>query len=400
MWMLSGFYFFTLLIVCVLNRFPLPENFWKIMLCVFLLVALCFKRKINNVNAATLSLLLFLVVAFYSAARGLDFNYSWPLIAGFFILYIFVKSQVETLNLAELKKTIVYHSIIANGMILLMWLSFCFYPTLIHPLPGNYHPYTGLAGVVGTSAAVLLAAMLINTQAFFCFKRYSAKFASAIFFILAVLGIVLINARTAEVAVLVWLLLSYLLFVSLLKDNTFKQSSSKLAVVFFSLLVLCGFGAYLLHHFDSNNIIFHQTGDIQGIDLGGRVVLWIASIKSFLLSNYLWGGVGYGNQLYFLELNRIGYQTAHNIFLDMAFGTGLIGLSLFLCFIVFSLLDSLKNSLSTKSLISAFFFIGLLVLLVQSQAESSLDSLLTTNLYIYFLFYEMSLRFKAITQGQ
>lgn len=400
MWWLTIFYFLTLSLSTLSAQGVGGEKYSKIILLFVLLIGYLAKRKIKQIDSVFISLACFLVFGIYSALRGIDINNSLPLLLGLTLLYFFVKTHTDTLSLLQIKKTILAHSWIINVYVLITLLAMFFFPSWVDYLPGDFHPYAGLAKVPATSAAILLGGLFFNALSFILVEKKSSKLINLILCFFTFVVIFRINARTTELSILLFLAMAYFCLITHLNESNFKSALLKFLFLFLPLLGVLIVSFYVLRHITlySHLNLFHQehVDAIKGFTLDGRTTMWAASFNEFIHSSYVLRGVGYGNAFYFLELCQIVYLTTHNILIDMLYSTGVIGCLLFLCFIIFSLLGALKNYFLTHDTLHWIFFMSLLTIFFQSQGESSLNSLMTTHLYLWILFYTFSMKLGSV----
>lgn len=394
MWWLTIFYFLTLLLSTLSAQGIGDEKYSKIILLLALFIGCLAKRKIKQIDSVFISLTCFILFGIYSALRGIDINNSLPLLFGLALLYFFVKAHADTLSPLQIKKTILAHSWVINSYILLTIFAMFFFPSWVNYLPGDFHPYAGLAKVPATSSAILLGSLFFNALSFIIVEKKSSKLINFILCFFTLVILFRINARTTELSILLFLVMSYFCLLTHLNESNFKSALLKFLFLFLPLLSMFIVGFYVLRHLDLYNhlILFHQNTHAQSFTLDGRTTMWAASFREFIHSNYVLAGVGYGNSFYFLELSQIVYLTMHNVLIDMLYATGIIGCLLFLCFIIFSLIGTLKNYFLTHDTLHWIFFISLLTIFFQSQGESSLNSLMSTHFYLWFLFYTLSMR--------
>lgn len=205
--------------------------------------------------------------------------------------------------------------------------------------------YEGRYSATGVNAVdlalILMLGLPVAMQLFYSagsdWKGKLLKFVNLAYIPAAIFSIVLTGSRTSLIAIV-----PFGFYLVGTKKIPFNRKMLVLGVLFAVLLALLPFIPSSV-----TSRLATLGSSIEAGDLGGRVSLWLQSIK--VLADHPWLGVGSGA----LDL-RIG-SAAHNTFVSIAAETGFIGFTLFSCLLAAVLFEALSLPNGNSGLWAAIF---------------------------------------------
>jgi len=198
---------------------------------------------------------------------------------------------------------------------------------------------------------------------------------SVLSFFSALIFIYLSATKGAILAIFVELivLLLFILFSKVKFSRTFSKSEylALFLIIIFSFILF--FDSFFGQSFDNLQGSFKsiiESSDARITSLSVRIYIWADSLSYFLNSPLYGHGLGNFNN----ELSYDGYfhvlQRAHNDILELAVELGIIGLVLFLSYLILILRDQLKIINSSKdSLFFSLIFISFLGIFSHAQVS-------------------------------
>jgi O-antigen ligase len=205
--------------------------------------------------------------------------------------------------------------------------------------------YEGRYSATGVNAVdlalILMLGLPVAMQLFYStgsdWKGKLLKFVNLAYIPAAIFSIVLTGSRTSLIAII-----PFGFYLVGTKKIPFNRKILVLGALFAVLLALLPFIPSSV-----TSRLATLGSSIEAGDLGGRVSLWLQSIK--VLAEHPWLGIGSGA----LDL-RIG-SAAHNTFVSIAAETGFIGFALFSCLLATALFEALSLPNGNSGLWVAIF---------------------------------------------
>ena len=162
-----------------------------------------------------------------------------------------------------------------------------------------------------------------------------------------------------------------------------KRIEKKFRIMSFLILFLIGL--YLLF---GQDLMTRMNAD--GFTLGERVVQWNITLQAIVdapLMGYGAGSYATVFQIYreHTDLRQVIFDQSHNEYLQLWLEQGLVGLILFIIFIVMALKSAFSSYKVTSSTLVASVMIGALVVLLSALAQSLVDfNLQIINIRVFF----------------
>lgn len=316
------------------SPYEFPKFIFSLIIAQILAVVLLLQKTAIKKNRLILFITLFVLVSFVADMLGLDprvsligsefrFQGLLLLISGF----IFALSTSTIINKNILQKAIIFSSLILS-LITLYQFSMLKFGHFIPTYNGRVVATLGNPNFIGAYLAVALPFLL-----FLDLKNKILKILlSAI-----VIGSVFISGSLSAIFAVFVILIFFLLKVT---------NQKKIKALFIFLLILTGLATFLL---GKSSIYRYSQWD-------NRFIIWNAGINSVIQKPIL--GVGQENfELIFPKNMHFRVDNAHNLFLETAVSSGLIGLFLYLLIICNSLkLAEFKIKLAIIAFLITGFF--------------------------------------------
>lgn len=242
------------------------------------------------------------------------------------------------------------------------------------------HPFIGFLSTPNSNADVLFISAVISLLALVFSKKRMDVFLFVLSVVLLFLLIVLSESRSVILSLL--FLVGTLLLYTVFKNYRWISVYLKLAILIIIGLIFIG----LLLKFRS----IHAHAHIFSDSLMGRQGIWCDSIRYLIKKHQSIFGVGLGRQGNIILASGYPYLQAHNTFIDIFLGTGLIGLVLFLLYTFSIYAYLIKNMLSRFNVRSFLFLVAVLSITLHSLVESYLINQLSPDLYCFILLYALA----------
>jgi hypothetical protein len=227
-----------------------------------------------------------------------------------------------------------------------------------------------------------------------------------VFFILSILGIILSGSRGAWLSIIFPLIILFYLFFKKIEPFLSRRVFVPL-ISFFLLFAISVFYPPVIYKFQSwqsgqeissDSLIFFKRArsisDIEEISNKGRIEIWRQTIFSIARHPIL--GIGIGNYPLALDQNISAAKrgsSAHNLYLDIATETGILGLLAFLAILYFILKKSWMIFRKSPDNLSKFYAICFGVFLIWILGYSFFDVTLFNDKVLMFFMVELGLLF-------
>lgn len=333
-------------------NFPFVTTWFLYIAVFFLLCSVFFKKKIV-IDKGNIYLLLILIVMIIGCFYTKDLNNAIRQSSLFLIyglIYLIVKQKDEKLS----NKFVQIYYCFSFIILLTVYLQFL-YPDMFNSFlkevlsNDNYlsimnaynidKSFVGLSPSVTVTSFSLGVLMFTSGINFFsCFfnknKKNSMKKVDVVIFVLSLFGIIITNKR----GIFISSTIAFLLSIFLNKDISIKKiTNTKLVVMIFSILFIISAVSII---FSNNNNIDHFIGRFKGDNLlTGRETFYDNAITDLNNNGAFSWLFGFGTGSAYI-INDTGL---HNVYLQIIYDHGIIGLFIFILFFLYNLKSSIKK---------------------------------------------------------
>ena len=347
-------------------------------------------RKIDLSDSFSQCFLFFILIAALQSFWGLNYKRSLFDAAALLILFLFVKNslRLSVSSSGDPKQVIQPFLIFSWSILAINILVLAFFSKHFFTMPHTFvskgwiniipnHPFKGLLKNPSFSASLLLFPICFSALAFV--TRTINKVSGTLLLIISLALLILINSRSALLAVVISLI-SFCLFN--IKAMTWvKTTKGKIILPIFSLFAL-----YELGLFTTNTFFYAYVLRVRRLSyvLLHRRIIWSKMINIWW-QHHFWLGVGLSNQLYLLKQVGLNNTKGHNTYIDVLVTCGVLGFVIFMS----GLVIAMKNLLQMKANVrlARLSFVVLLGLFVHSFFESMLLNLQGLNYFLLLFFY-------------
>ena len=226
------------------------------------------------------------------------------------------------------------------------------------------------------------------------------------FFILSILGIILSGSRGAWLSIIFPLMILFYLFFKQIEPFLSRRVFVPL-ILFFLLFAISVFYPPVFYKFQSwqsgqdissDSLIFFKRArsisDIDEVSNKGRIEIWRQTIFSIARHPIL--GIGIGNYPLALDQNISAAKrgsSAHNLYLDIATETGILGILAFLAILYFILKKSWMIFRKSPDNLYKFYALCFGVFLIWILGYSFFDVTLFNDKVLMFFMVELGLLF-------
>lgn len=386
-----AFYFFLIILIGALEgQLHITNMVSRILVGGFLFFSTIFfliwNNKFNHIVIKDASLQVLFIFCLYTGVVGVVQHDALVIMhaIGLFVISYFIYMNTLQLTTEQgnvlLRKLgyIVFCYVVLNAIFLLvaperMWGGGVLD---IH----SDHPFIGFLSTPNSNADVLFISTIIATLALLVSKNKKELGVFLISILLLFVLIILSESRSVvfSTSILIGMLGLYFIFFS------YRQIAVMLKIFILLIISICAVLAFLKFY------SLHPHAHLFNNSLMGRQGIWFDSIHYIILHHQYIFGVGFGRQEKAILASNYNYFQAHNSFVDVFLGTGIIGIILFLvyCFLIFWFL--IKQALADFNKQSFIFLVAACVIVLHSLVESYLINQLSPDLYCFALIYGLS----------